>query len=133
MMNSLDHTKQSPPGGESLNFQFEDFVIDAARYELRRGGELIRIEPQVFDLLVHLVRNRNRVVSKDELMDAIWHGRIASEASLSSRVCSARRAIGDNGLDQMQIRTYHKRGFRFVGRINKGDVSARHPNVRFPG
>src|SRR5438105_13656287 len=120
-MYNQDHTKPSflCPARETLNFQFENFVIDAARYELRRAGELVPIEPQVFDLLVHLVQNRDRVISKDELIDAVWRGRIVSEASLSSRVSSARRAIGDNGLDQMQIRTYHRRGFRFVGRIRK--------------
>ena len=102
----------------TLNFHFADFVIDAARYELRRAGELVPIEPQAFDLLVYFIQNRNRVVSKDELIDAIWHGRVTSDASLSSRVSSARRAIGDNGFDQIHIRTYHKRGFRFVGRFN---------------
>ena len=121
----------------TLNFHFADFVIDAARYELRRAGELVPIEPQVFDLLVHLVQNRNRVVSKDELMVAIWRGRIVSEASLSSRVSSARRAVGDNGFDQIHIRTYHKRGFRFVGMINNAppptDTIAGQPNSAFEG
>ena len=102
-----------------MNFYFADFVIDVARCELRRAGELIPIEPQVFDLIVHLVENRNRVVSKNELMDVVWQGRFVSESTVSSRVSSARRAIGDSGSDQVQIRTYYKRGFRFVGSINK--------------
>jgi DNA-binding winged helix-turn-helix (wHTH) protein len=119
-MNNDDNTKASflSQVSRTLNFHFADYVIDAARYELRRAGKLIAIEPQVFDMLVYLIQNRNRVVSKDELIDAIWQGRIVSDASLSSCVGSARRAIGDNGFDQMQIRTYHKRGFRFVGRFN---------------
>ena len=101
-----------------MDFRFAEFEIDVARHELRRGGELVPIEPQVFDLLVHLVRNRDRIVSKDELIDTIWQGRIVSEAALSSRVSAARRAIGDNGDDQLFIRTHHKRGFRFVGDVD---------------
>src|SRR5437016_10175269 len=86
--------------GETLDFGFGDFAIDVARHELRRGGELVSIEPQVFDLLVHLVRNRGRIVSKNELIDAVWLGRVVSEATLSSRMSAARHAIGDNGADQ---------------------------------
>jgi len=98
-----------------LDFRFADFEIDLARRELRRGGAIVHIEPQVFDLLVHLIRNRDRIVSKDELIEVIWHGRIVSEAALSSRISAARRALGDSGNDQSLIRTMYKRGFRFVG------------------
>jgi TolB-like protein/DNA-binding winged helix-turn-helix (wHTH) protein/cytochrome c-type biogenesis protein CcmH/NrfG len=101
-----------------LSFRFADFEIDTARRELRRAGATVHIEPQVFDLLVHLVRNRHRIVSKDELIDAIWQGRIVSDATLSSRISSARRALGDSGNDQSLIRTLHKRGFRFVGNVD---------------
>ena len=94
---------------------FRDYELDLGVQELRRAGEIVHVEPQVFDLLVYLVRNRERVVSKDELLDAIWEGRIVSEAALSSRINAARRAIGDTGNDQALIRTVHKRGFRFVG------------------
>ncbi|MFZ0402159.1 MAG: winged helix-turn-helix domain-containing protein, partial [Pseudolabrys sp.] len=75
--------------GENLDFRFADFEIDVARHELRRRGELVLIEPQVFDLLVHLIRNRNRIVSKNELIDTIWMGRVVSEETLSSRVSAA--------------------------------------------
>jgi DNA-binding winged helix-turn-helix (wHTH) protein len=95
--------------------RFADFEIDVAQQELRRGGEVVHTEPQVFDLLLHLVRHRERIVSKNELIETIWNGRIVSEAALSSRIKAARKAIGDNGNDQMFIRTLHKRGFRFVG------------------
>jgi TolB-like protein/tetratricopeptide (TPR) repeat protein len=105
-----------------LNFRFADFEIDLARQELRRAGAIVHVEPQVFDLLVHLIRNRDRIVSKDELFDAIWEGRIVSEATLSSRISAARRALGDSGNDQSFIRTLHKRGFRFVGDV-EGDSS----------
>jgi TolB-like protein len=101
-----------------LRFRFSDFEINIARQELRRSGEIVHIEPQVFDLLVHLVRNRDRIVRKDELIEAIWHGRTVSEATLSSRISAARRALGDSGNDQSLIRTLHKRGFRFVGDVD---------------
>jgi TolB-like protein/DNA-binding winged helix-turn-helix (wHTH) protein len=98
-------------------YQFAEFEIDLGRQELRRLGAAVHIEPQVFDLIVHLVRNHARIVSKDELIETIWNGRIISEAALSSRINGARRALGDNGNDQVFIRTLHKRGFRFVGDV----------------
>jgi TolB-like protein/Tfp pilus assembly protein PilF len=102
-----------------LDFRFADFEIDIARQELRRVGVVVRIEPQVFDLLVHLVRNRDRIISKDELIDVVWNGRVVSEAALSSRISAARRALGDSGGDQSFIRTLHKRGFRFVAEVTE--------------
>jgi TolB-like protein len=101
----------------SAAFRFANYEIDVARHELRRAGKIVPIEPQVFDLLVHLIRNRNRIVSREELIDAVWKGRVISEATLSSRVSAVRRAIGDNGDDQLFVRTLHKRGFRFVARV----------------
>jgi len=95
-----------------LDFRFAEYEIDIGRHELRRAGEVVAIEPQVFDLLVYLVRHRDRIISKDELIDAVWQGRIVSDAALSSCISAARRAIGDNGDDQLLIRTLHKRGFR---------------------
>jgi TolB-like protein/DNA-binding winged helix-turn-helix (wHTH) protein len=110
-----------------MKYSFAEFEIDLNQQELRRLGEAIHIEPQVFDLIVHLVRNHDRIVSRDELIETIWNGRIISEAALSSRINSARRALGDNGTDQAFIRTLHKRGFRFVGDVRtismpKGDA-----------
>jgi TolB-like protein/DNA-binding winged helix-turn-helix (wHTH) protein/tetratricopeptide (TPR) repeat protein len=110
----------------ALNFRFAEFEIDVARHELRRAGTVVRVEPQVFDLLVHLIENRHRTVSKDELIDAIWQGRIISDATLTSRISAARRALGDSGNDQSLIRTLHKRGFRFVGAVEE-DNSAPLP------
>lgn len=98
-------------------FRFAEFEIDLARQELRRGRDVLPIEPQVFDLLVYLIRNSNRIVSREELINAVWSGRVISEATLSSRVSAVRRVIGDNGDDQLLIRTHHKRGFRFVGHV----------------
>jgi TolB-like protein/tetratricopeptide (TPR) repeat protein len=102
-----------------LYFRFADFEIDIARHELRQSGTVVHIEPQVFDLLVHLIRNRDRIVGKDELFDVIWEGRIVSEATLSSRISAARRALRDSGNDQSLIRTVFKRGFRFVGDVDE--------------
>jgi TolB-like protein/DNA-binding winged helix-turn-helix (wHTH) protein/cytochrome c-type biogenesis protein CcmH/NrfG len=107
--------------GAHVNFRFADFEIDIARHEVRRASDIVHIEPQVFDLLVHLVRHRDRIVSKDELFDAVWQGRIVSEATLSSRISAARRVLGDSGNDQSFIRTVHKRGFRFVGNVVDDD------------
>ena len=101
-----------------MNYRFAEFEINVARRELRRAGAIVHTEPQVFDLLVHLIRNRHRIVGKDELFDTIWHGRIVSDATLNSRISAARRALGDSGNDQNLIRTLHKRGFRFVGEVD---------------
>ena len=80
-----------------MTYHFNDLTLDSERRELRRGDALVAVEPQVFDLLEFLIRARDRVVSRDEVLAAVWHGRIVSEATLSSRVNAARTAIGDNG------------------------------------
>ncbi len=100
-------------------YRFKDCVLDTGRRELRRGGDLIAVEPQVFDLLEFLVRARERVVSRDDLLAAVWHGRIVSDATLSSRVNAARSAVGDSGEGQHLIRTLPRRGFRFVGEVRE--------------
>src|SRR5262245_1279155 len=115
---ALERDEAASQARDGPAFRFANFEIDVARQELRRAGDLIPVEPQVFDLLVHLVRNRNRIVSREELIDAVWKGRVISEATLSSRVSAVRRVIGDNGTDQALIRTHHKRGFRFVGLVD---------------
>src|SRR5262249_34284672 len=102
-----------------VQFAFCDHVLDVDRRELRRGSELIALEPQVFDLLVYLLQNRDRVVSKDDLWQAVWRGRIVSESTLTSRINAARKAIGDSGERQELIRTVPRKGFRFVGVVNE--------------
>jgi TolB-like protein len=100
-------------------FIFDNQKLDTDRRELRRGGlPLISMEPQVFDLLVYLVQNHDRVVSKDDLFASVWSGRIVSESTLASRINAARKAVGDNGKDQRLIRTIPRRGFRFVGAVH---------------
>ena len=100
-----------------MQFHFVDHVLDVARRELRRRGEAVTLEPQVFDLLVHLIRNRDRVVSKDDLLDSVWGGRVVAESTLTSRINAARKAIGDSGETQRLIRTLPRKGFRFVGEV----------------
>lgn len=110
-----------------MPFHFGGYSVDVDRRELRRGVELIDIGPQVFDLLIYLIRNRSRVVSKDDLLDAIWEGRVVSESTLTSRINAARRAIGDTGADQMLIKTISRKGFRFIGEVEEGDKALPQP------
>lgn len=100
-------------------YLFEDFSLNVERRELRRGEELIAIEPQVFDLLQYLISNREHVVSKDDLIASVWNGRIVSESTLTSRITAARHALGDSGEDQRLIRTVRRRGIRFVGEVSE--------------
>src|SRR5882672_9793587 len=102
-----------------LHFIFGDHVLDVDRRELRRGSELIALEPQVFDLLVYLLQNRDRVVGKDDLIEVIWGGRIVSESTLTSRINAVRRAVGDSGEQQRLIRTIARKGIRFVGEVSE--------------
>ena len=95
-------------------FVFGDCELDLDRFELRRGGQPRPVEPQVFDLLAVLIRERHRVVSKEELLDIVWGNRFVSESALTSRVKAARQAIGDDGRNQRLIRTAHGRGYQFV-------------------
>ena len=95
-------------------YRFGEYSLDPASYELRRGDEKVSVEPQVFDVLKFLIENHQRVVSKDDLIEAVWAGRIVSDATLSSRISAARHAVGDSGEDQEVIRTAPKRGFQFV-------------------
>jgi pimeloyl-ACP methyl ester carboxylesterase/DNA-binding winged helix-turn-helix (wHTH) protein len=101
-------------------FEFGEHSVDLDRRELRRAGELIAVEPQVFDLLVYLIRNRDRVVSKDDLLKDIWGGRIVSDSTLTSRIYAARRAIGDTGTEQALIKTMARKGVRFIGAVTGG-------------
>jgi TolB-like protein/Flp pilus assembly protein TadD len=107
-----------------LLFWFEDYALDTKRRELRRGPVLLSIEPQVFDLLVFLVRNRDRVVCKDDLLASVWGGRIVSESTLASRINAARRIIGDTGGEQRLIRTIIGRGIRFIGTVRQQQADA---------
>ncbi len=106
-----------------MRFRFGEHVLDVARRELLRGSEPVGVEPQVFDLLVHLVENRDRVVTKDDLIASVWGGRIVSESTLTSRINAARRAVGDSGQEQRLIRTVARKGVRFVGSVQREDTT----------
>src|SRR5215472_4060875 len=115
-----------------VRFLFEDYVLDTERCELRRGSALLSMEPQVFDLLEFLVRNRDRVVSRDDLLASVWGGRIVSESTLATRINAARRIIGDTGEQQRLIRTIIGKGVRFVGEAfeqQDTDQSAARPRL----
>ena len=105
------------PRGQHVQFVFADHTLDTARRELRRGTEAIAVEPQVLDLLICLVENRNRVVTKNDLIASVWNGRVVSEATMSSRIYAARKALGDTGQCQRLIRTIQRKGLRFVGEV----------------
>jgi TolB-like protein len=114
-------------------YTFADCELDTDQMELKRSGRPVPLEPQVFDLLRYLVTHPNRVVTKDEILDNVWNGRIVSESALSSRIKSSRQAIGDNGRDQTMIKTVHGRGFRLVAPVATGnpsdDASGREKDV----
>ena len=109
---------------ETNLYRFEDYCLDARRAELRRGDVQVHLEPQVFDVLLYLVRHRDRVVSKEELLTAVWAGRVVSESTLSSRLTAVRHAVGDSGERQRVIRTVHRKGFRFVGTVHEDDTES---------
>lgn len=105
-----------------MSFVFGDFRLDPDRRELTCRAGAVAVAPQVFDLLLHLVRHRDHVVSKDDLLDAVWEGRIVSESTLTSHINAARKAIGDSGEEQRLIRTVPRKGFRFVGEVVERDM-----------
>ena len=110
-----------------MRYLFEDFVLDTDRRELWRGADVVPTTPQVFDLLDYLIGNRDRVASKDNLISAVWNGRIVSDAALTTRLNAARVAIGDDGDKQRLIRTIPRKGFRFVGSVQEVKASTGQP------
>jgi adenylate cyclase len=112
----------------SLRYLFEEYAFDTARRQLCRGPDVIAVTPQVFDLLAYLIRHRERVVTKDDLIGAIWNGRIVSDAALTTRLNAARCAIGDSGAEQRLIKTLPRKGFRFVGQVREArEVASPNP------
>src|SRR5690348_2973777 len=100
-------------------YRLTECEIDATRFELRRAGQAVPIEPQVLELLLYLVANRDRAVTRRELFDQLWRGRVVSDSALNSRIKAARSAIGDDGKAQSGIRTLHRTGYRFVGEVEE--------------
>ena len=109
-------------GKLTLPFVFEDYVLDDKRRELTLRGQVVAVGPQVFDLLLLFVNNPDRVISKDELLKAVWNGRIVSESTITSHINAVRKAIGDTGEEQRLVRTVARKGYRFVGQIKVGGI-----------
>jgi TolB-like protein/class 3 adenylate cyclase/Tfp pilus assembly protein PilF len=109
--------------GQDSGIRFDEFSLDGDRRELRRGSDIVAVEPKVFDLLTHLIRHRERVVSRDELIDAVWNGRIVSDSALATCINAARVAISDSGEAQRLIKTLPRKGFRFVGAVREEKAS----------
>ena len=114
-----------------MPYRFGPFELDMARFELRADGAPCSVEPQVFSLIALLVENRERLVSRDEIIEKVWDGRIVSDAAISSRIKSARQALGDDGKAQRYIRTIHHQGLRFVAPVQatRGDSAARIESI----
>ena len=114
-------------------YRFGNFELDLARVDLREGGQPCPVEPQVFALLALLVENRERLVSRDEIIEKIWEGRVVSDAAVASRVKSARQALGDSGSEQRYIRTVHRQGLRFVAEVKAAAAVAAATVAATPG
>src|SRR5918996_2976926 len=110
-------------------YAFEDHELDLQRYELRYAGKLIKLEPQVFNILVYLIQHRDRVVTKEEILEQLWPGRFVSEATLTSRLMAARRAVGDRGREQRLIQTVHGRGYRFIAAVEEPTTDSSMPEA----
>ncbi len=110
-----------------MRFRFAGHVLEGVRRELLRGGEPVAVEPQVFDMLEYLLRNRDRVVTKDDLLESVWRGRIVSESTLNSRMNAVRRAVGDSGEAQTVIRTVMRKGFRLIAEVHEDSAASAIP------
>ena len=108
-----------------MRYLFEDYALDTDRRELCRRGDVVRLEPQAFDLLEYLIRNRERMVSRDDLIASVWCGRIVSDSAMTTRINAARCAIGDTGKAQRLIKTVPRKGIRFVGTVREEEQRAR--------
>ena len=115
--------------GASILYLFEDYALDTDRRKLVKADRSIVVRPPVFDVLALLIANRGRVVTKDELIEAVWDGRVVSESTLTSRINATRSAIGDSGEDQRLIRTASRKGFRFIGAVRE-PASTEGPSSR---
>ena len=106
-----------------MQFKFDEFVLDTDRFQLSKCGSEVAAEPQVIELLIYLIQNRDRLVSRTELNDKVWKGRVVTDAALSSRIKLARQILGDDGRKQQYIRTIHKKGFTFVTEVETHSTS----------
>src|SRR5690606_356833 len=105
-------------------YRFGDCELDMGRFELRRAGRRETLEPQVLELLAYLIKNRERIVTRRELNEHVWRGRVVTDAAVNSCIKAARAHIGDDGKIQILIRTVHRKGYRFVGDVTEGSSGA---------
>src|SRR5215207_3179147 len=110
-----------------MRFRFGDLALDTDRFLLERHGQAVHVQPQVFDVLSHLVSNRERVVPKTELLDTVWGDRFVSESTLTSRIKAARRVVGDDGIGQTVLKTIHGRGYRWVAEVDVEEKADQPP------
>ena len=110
---------------QTMNFRFGHFYVDTERFELTHSDEVVALQPQAFSLLVFLINNHDRVVSKDEIFENVWQGRIVGDGTLNARINALRRALGDDGSTQSMIKTLPRQGFRFVGELVEPDPCAK--------
>lgn len=123
-LNQSNGTQGTPGRRNAMTLRFDDFELDTAHYELRRHGKLCRVEPMVFDLIKHFAHHPDRVFRREELIDAVWAGRVVSDTTVASCIKQARRALGDSGDTQTYIRTVRGRGFRFTANVTETDDAA---------
>jgi DNA-binding winged helix-turn-helix (wHTH) protein len=102
-----------------MRYRFNDCDIDLIAQELLRNGSPVRIEPQVFDLLVYLVENQGKLIGHDDLLQSVWRGRLVSDSAIASRISAVRKAVGDNGKSQRIIKTVARKGFKFLPAVEK--------------
>ena len=115
-----------------MRYRFGDTVLDTTRYQLRRGDEFVHVEPQVFDVLAHLVEHRDRVVTKSELLETVWGHDFVSESALTTRIKQLRQAVGDTGRDQRVVQTVHGRGYRFIAPVEEESGDGERPILAVP-
>ena len=123
-----DRRRQNRP----VRYSFGDTVLDTTRYQLRRGDEFVHVEPQVFDVLAHLVEHRDRVVTKSELLETVWGHGFVSESALTTRIKQLRQAVGDTGRDQRVVQTVHGRGYRFIAPVEEEPDDGERPLLAVP-
>ena len=127
----LYHPPYATPGAnQKMIFQFNQVSLDTAQYRLCLSGNPVSIEPQVFDLLVYLVENRDRVVTRDELLENLWKGKMVTDAALAVTLQFARKAVGDSGRAQLVIKTIHGRGYQFIAKVSETTADISPLNAR---
>ena len=115
---------------QHLIYRFDDFLVDPETWSLSRGGKEVHVEPVVLDLLIYLIANRDRLVTRQELMDTVWGDTVISESALSKAVARLRKALGDDSAPHRYLETVHSRGYRFIAEVEETELQD-HPEPTF--